>query len=800
MLQGISTRVCSAFASQIILVTALLVSFVSNAQTLTGLDWNGTGTVKRGLYWTSAVPNMAPMTVLMKKYPRVLSATDRRYYADFFWGNHGKFQYGPGYCNAYVGFHPYPRPNTTPQGNGHWELAVGQNFGTCTDVTTRDNSSDPEISWNRWHSQALTVRNTTGTQYEHKLYVDLPSVTTANTITVMRLSNWENPPIRSIMIGQTGDNGSGQSWGGEPRWEETNSIIRGIQIYSSYLTQQQILNRSACDTDACVLNLNSSEGVTSLWYLNMNPTPSDVSDKSGRGHHGVWDGSARPALWSGGSAPPPPTGPSISSVGATNVATSSATINWTTNVASDSRVEYGATTSYGQITPTNSALVTSHSMGLTSLVSGTTYHYRVRSSDSSGNAATSGDFTFTTTSGADTTPPAISAVSATNVTSSAATIRWTTNEAADSRVDYGTTTSYGQSTSLDTARVTSHAMNLGSLPAGTTFHYRVRSRDAAGNLATSGDFVFTTASAGGDTTPPSISAVGASGVTSSSASINWTTNEPADSQVEYGTTTSYGQITALNSTRVTSHSTTVSGLAANTTYYYRVRSRDAANNLAIGANATFKTTTGTSGPAPGAAYGFTEAAGSTTADGSGNGYNGTLMNGPVWTSGHGGNAILFDGVNDKVALPSGLDIATLPFTLEAWIKPSSRADYRAIFSKRSSYSGYQMRVDVGLYTSSGRVYVTTQRSMVIFAYAPPLNAWTHVAVVAEASGTKLYANGALQQTMGAILLGTKADAPVAIGSTGDNDDPFAGTIDDVRLYKRALSAAEIQADMGTGVP
>jgi hypothetical protein len=264
---------------------------------LSGLDWNGTGTVKRGLYWTSAVPDMAPLTVLMKKYPRILSATDRRYYADFFWGNHAAFQYGAGYCNAYVGFHPYPRPNTTPQGNGHWELAVGQNFGTCTDVTTRDNSSDPEISWNRWHSQALTVRNTTGTQHEHKLYVDLPSVDTANTITVTRLSDWEEPPTRSIMIGQTGDNGTGKSWGGEPRWEETNAILRGIQIYSSYLTQQQILSRSACDTDACVLNLNSSEGVTSLWYLNMNPTPSDVSDKSGRGHHGVWDGSARPALW-----------------------------------------------------------------------------------------------------------------------------------------------------------------------------------------------------------------------------------------------------------------------------------------------------------------------------------------------------------------------------------------------------------------------------------------------------------------------------------------------------------------------
>src|SRR5688572_12612061 len=81
------------FSSRAIsIVAALCVSAVAaNAQTLAGLDWNGTGTVKRGLYWTNAVPDMAPMTVLMKKYPRVLSATDRRYYTDFFWGNHGKF-------------------------------------------------------------------------------------------------------------------------------------------------------------------------------------------------------------------------------------------------------------------------------------------------------------------------------------------------------------------------------------------------------------------------------------------------------------------------------------------------------------------------------------------------------------------------------------------------------------------------------------------------------------------------------------------------------------------------------------
>ena len=94
----------------------------------------------------------------------------------------------------------------------------------------------------------------------------------------------------------------------------------------------------------------------------------------------------------------------------------------------------------------------------------------------------------------DTTPPVISNVAAGSITSSGATITWTTDEAADSQVDYGLTTAYGSSTTLDTTLVTSHSQALTGLTASTLYHYRVKSRDAAGNLATSGDSTFTTAS------------------------------------------------------------------------------------------------------------------------------------------------------------------------------------------------------------------------------------------------------------------------------------------------------------------
>jgi hypothetical protein len=92
----------------------------------------------------------------------------------------------------------------------------------------------------------------------------------------------------------------------------------------------------------------------------------------------------------------------------------------------------------------------------------------------------------------DTTPPVISSVSASNISSFAATIAWATNEASDSLVEYGPTTAYGNATVLNTNLVTSHSQTLGGLARNRWYHYRVKSRDAAGNLAVSGDFVFKT--------------------------------------------------------------------------------------------------------------------------------------------------------------------------------------------------------------------------------------------------------------------------------------------------------------------
>ncbi|MBP9773892.1 MAG: fibronectin type III domain-containing protein [Candidatus Peribacteraceae bacterium] len=189
------------------------------------------------------------------------------------------------------------------------------------------------------------------------------------------------------------------------------------------------------------------------------------------------------------------------------------------------------------------------------------------------------------TASVDTVPPAITNVAATNITGNSATITWNTNELADSQVEYGVTTTYGNSTQLPTGLVTGHNRGLSGLTAQTTYHYRVKSRDLAGNLSVSGDYTFTTI----DVTPPVISNVLATNITGNSATITWNTNEASDSQVEYGLSASYGQSTTINTLPVTAHSTALTGLQSYTTYNYRVKSKDAAGNLAVSANYTFRT-------------------------------------------------------------------------------------------------------------------------------------------------------------------------------------------------------------------
>lgn len=292
-----------------------------------------------------------------------------------------------------------------------------------------------------------------------------------------------------------------------------------------------------------------------------------------------------------GNAPVDRSAPHIADISAENITFTEATIRWTTNENADSQVEYGTTTSYGSFSSREANLVTTHTITLSNLTPNTTYHFRVRSQDASGNLAISNDFSFVTTG--DTQAPTLINITANNLTLNTAQIEWSSDEPADSQVEYGLTTNYGSLSPHNGNRVTTHAITLSNLTAGTAYHYRVRSQDAAGNLAVSNDFTFTTAR---DTQAPVLANIAASNLTMTSAQIDWKSDEPADSQIEYGHTAGYGNLSERDTTLVAQHTVGLVNLTAGTTYHYRVRSQDAAGNLALSNDFTFTTARDTQAP------------------------------------------------------------------------------------------------------------------------------------------------------------------------------------------------------------
>lgn len=190
--------------------------------------------------------------------------------------------------------------------------------------------------------------------------------------------------------------------------------------------------------------------------------------------------------------------------------------------------------------------------------------------------------------GADTTPPTISS---TNVvtTPTTATITWITNEPSNTQIEYGLTSGLGSATTLNNSMVNNHSQQITGLTASTTYYYRVRSADASGNVGYGPPISTFTTGSTADTTPPVVSSRVATPI-SDGAVITWNTNEPSNRQIEYGPTDGFGFLTTLQSNMLQSHSVTLTGLSSNTTYHYRILTRDAAGNLTTTSTLTFTTT------------------------------------------------------------------------------------------------------------------------------------------------------------------------------------------------------------------
>jgi hypothetical protein len=202
------------------------------------------------------------------------------------------------------------------------------------------------------------------------------------------------------------------------------------------------------------------------------------------------------------------------------------------------------------------------------------------------------------------------------------------------------------------------------------------------------------------------------------------------------------------------------------------------------------------------AWGFDETSGTSATDASGRGHTGTVTGGATRTTGGKfGGAISFDGIDDLVTVAdtNALDL-TSGMTLEAWVRPTAIGSaWRSVLLKEqpgdliySLYAG----------DSAGRaathIFTTADRGISGTA-ATPLNAWTHLAATYDGANLRLYVNGvqaASRAQTGAIRASTGA---LRIGGNSVWGEWFAGLIDEVRVYNRALTAAEITTDMNAPV-
>jgi hypothetical protein len=202
-----------------------------------------------------------------------------------------------------------------------------------------------------------------------------------------------------------------------------------------------------------------------------------------------------------------------------------------------------------------------------------------------------------------------------------------------------------------------------------------------------------------------------------------------------------------------------------------------------------------------AAYGFSEGSGSSVSDASGNGQIGTISGASWSTQGRFGNALSFDGVNDWVTVnSSSLLSLTTGMTVEAWVFPTAANKGRNVLIKEG------VNRDIyNLYSRSGG------NKSEIFAHiggsnrsaesdAVPLNQWTHIAGTYDGTALRLYING-VQVAINTLASGsiTTSTQPLRFGGNSIWGEFFQGLIDEIRIYNRALTPAEIQADMVTPI-
>ena len=354
--------------------------------------------------------------------------------------------------------------------------------------------------------------------------------------------------------------------------------------------------------------------------------------------------------------------------------------------------------------------------------------------------------------------------------------------AAANRVGQSTTTTFAES----------------GLTPGTYF-YAVTAQDVAGNI--SGPSNETAVAVASDTTPPAVAVT----APVNGSTINGLVTLTATASDNVGVAgvqfridgTPFGTEDTSAPYSASWNTTTV----ANGAHVVTAVARDAAGNQQVSAEVNVTVSNSSTTPLGlVAAFNFNEGAGTTVTDKSGTGNNGTIS-GATWsTDGRFGAALSFNGTSAWVTVPdaASLDFTT-SFTVEAWLNPTSVTGWRTVILKEAgSKLAYGLYGVNGSSRPSGWIQ-TTRDYYVNSTTALATNTWTHVAYSYDGATLRMFINGTQVATAAGPTGLSVSTGPLRIGGNAIWGEYFSGRIDEVRVYNRALSAAEIQADMNAGI-
>jgi uncharacterized protein YjdB len=237
--------------------TAAVALSVEYARPIAGLDFPGNAGVHKTIRFEFPVPPKAfPATYIWRAYPR----QQESYYTALFWANNGRFYPS----RMYYGFHPYP----------DWRVSY-RHLWEIASPPGQDYLSKMHVVYDRWYIQVAICDVIEG-RLRTDFYWDWPSTKKMLSHDEVR---YPDPPTPGLIIGDAPWNSGQEVW---------NGILRGFQFYQRAMKPQEVAGE-----------IRSPGSIGTPWYLNLNPTPEDISDKSGNNHNPRWVGAERPPSWRG---------------------------------------------------------------------------------------------------------------------------------------------------------------------------------------------------------------------------------------------------------------------------------------------------------------------------------------------------------------------------------------------------------------------------------------------------------------------------------------------------------------------